>query len=43
MDGIIIITKTIIKQMNMNSGILRLEIRFGSQIVEELNFNDWNF
>ena len=39
MNEIVIITKIIIKQINVNSGILILEIRFGSQIFEELNFS----
>ena len=43
MNVIIIIMKIIIKQMNVNSGIFRLEIKFGKRKFEKLNFNDWNF
>ena len=39
MNGIVIVTKIITKQMNVNSRIFNI----GDQIFAELNFNDWNF
>ena len=39
MNGIMIITKIIIKQVNVNSGIFQI----GKRNFEKLNFNNWNF
>ena len=42
MDGITLITKIIVKRLNVNSGVFDIGNQIWKSGSEELNFNDWN-